>query len=85
MEKSKEKITFDGFSFTYKESDNFGVHDINLTIQEGEFIVLTGPSGCGKTTLTRCMNGLIPDFFEGKLSGNCQICGMDISEHETGD
>ena len=31
MEKSKEKITFDGFSFTYKESDNFGVHDINLT------------------------------------------------------
>ena len=85
MEKSKEKISFDGFSFTYKESDNFGVHDINLTIQEGEFIVLTGPSGCGKTTLTRCMNGLIPDFFEGKLSGNCQICGMDISEHETGD
>lgn len=32
MEKSKEKISFDGFSFTYKESDNFGVHDINLTI-----------------------------------------------------
>lgn len=80
-----EKISFNGFSFTYNESDNFGVHDINLTIQEGEFIVLTGPSGCGKTTLTRCMNGLIPDFFEGKLSGNCRICGMDISEHETGD
>ena len=85
MEKSKEKISFDEFSFTYNESDSFGVHDINLTIQEGEFIVLTGPSGCGKTTLTRCMNGLIPDFFEGKLRGSCRICDIDISQHETGD
>lgn len=85
MENPKEKILFDGFSFTYDESGTFGVHDINLTIREGEFIVLTGPSGCGKTTLTRCMNGLIPDFFEGKLSGSCRVCSMDISEHETGD
>lgn len=85
MKKLKEKIIFDRFSFTYNESDDFGVHDISLTIQEGEFIVLTGPSGCGKTTLTRCINGLIPDFFEGKLSGICRVCGMDISEHETGD
>lgn len=85
MEKAKEKISFDRFSFTYNESERFGVYDINLTVHEGEFIVLTGPSGCGKTTLTRCINGLIPDFFEGKLSGKCQVCGMDISEHETGD
>lgn len=85
MKNSKEIISFDAFSFTYDESGSFGVHNINLTIQEGEFIILTGPSGCGKTTLTRCMNGLIPDFFEGKLSGNCRICGMDILQHETGD
>ena len=85
MKKPEEKIRFNQFSFTYNESDTFGVHDIDLSIQEGEFIVLTGPSGCGKTTLTRCMNGLIPDFFEGKISGTCHVCGMEISEHETGD
>lgn len=85
MGKSKEKISFDGFSFTYKGSDHFGVQDISLTIREGECVVLTGPSGCGKTTLTRCMNGLIPDFFEGKLSGSCRVCGMELSQQETGD
>lgn len=67
------------------DSNTFGIHDIDLTIQEGEFIVLTGKSGCGKTTLTRCINGLIPDFFEGTITGSCRVCGMDISEHETGD
>lgn len=35
--------------------------------------------------MTRCINGLIPDFFEGTITGSCRVCGMDISEHETGD
>lgn len=80
-----EKVKCDRFSFTYDGGNTFGVRDIDLTIQEGEFIVLTGSSGCGKTTLTRCINGLIPDFFEGRISGSCNVCGMDISKHETGD
>ena len=58
-----EKVICNKFSFAY-DSNTFSIHDIDLTIQEGEFIVLTGKSGCGKTTLTRCINGLIPDFFE---------------------
>ena len=68
-----EKVKCDRFSFTYDGGNTFGVHDIDLTIQEGEFIVLTGSSGCGKTTLTRCINGLIPDFFEGQISGSCNV------------
>ena len=78
-----EKVICNKFSFAY-DSNTFGIHDIDLTIQEGEFIVLTGKSGCGKTTLTRCINGLIPDFFEGTITGSCRVCGMDISEHEQG-
>lgn len=77
-------ICFDDFSFVY-DGGRFGVHNINLTVQKGELIVLTGESGCGKTTLTRCINGLIPDFFEGEIQGGCRVCGMDIRAHETGD
>lgn len=77
-------IRFENFNFTY-EGSSHGLHDINLAIAEGELIVLTGPSGCGKTTLTRCINGLIPDFYEGDISGSCTVCGLNIEEHETGD
>ena len=51
-------ITFDNFSFRYEERDKFTLKDLNLTIQTGEFVLLTGRSGCGKTTLIRCLNGL---------------------------
>ena len=44
--------------------------NINLNIKEGELILLCGESGCGKTTITRLVNGLIPNFFNGKEEGN---------------
>ena len=78
-------IEFSNFSFTYHNADSESLTGIDLIIRKGEFILLTGHSGCGKTTLTRCINGLIPDFFEGDLSGECRVCGMDIAEHETGE
>ena len=43
-------------------SKNFGaeraVHDLSLTVAQGEFVTLLGPSGCGKTTTLRCIAGL---------------------------
>ena len=63
-------IEFSNFSFTYHNADSESLTGIDLIIRKGEFILLTGHSGCGKTTLTRCINGLIPDFFEGDLRGN---------------
>ena len=47
--------------------------NINLTIQEGECLLITGPSGSGKTTLGRILNGLIPNFYEGNLQGEIII------------
>ena len=75
-------ISFQNVSFTYDESGNGGVLDLNLIIRSGECVLLCGPSGCGKTTVTRLANGLIPHFFHGNLSGQVNVNGMDTRETE---
>lgn len=64
-----------------------GLQKINLTIFEGEVLLLCGESGCGKTTLSRLINGLIPNFYEGELGGSVTLNGVEIGSlplHETG-
>ena len=46
-------ISFQNFSFRYEESKDFTLRGIDMTVQTGEFVLLTGRSGCGKTTLIR--------------------------------
>lgn len=48
-------------------------------------MLLPGQSGCGKTTLTRCINNLIPRFFEGTLSGEVIVSGRSIKESDAGE
>ncbi len=61
---------------------NGSLRNVNLSVSEGEFILLTGGSGCGKTTILRLINGLIPNFFEGRLEGSVTIDGFDVSHAE---
>src|SRR3954462_12771071 len=51
------EITFDNVSKTYDDGYR-AVSDLNLDVQDGEFVVLVGPSGCGKTTAPRMIAGL---------------------------
>ena len=48
-------------------NDTRALEDVNITINDGEFVVLVGPSGCGKTTLLRMVAGL-EDITEGEIS-----------------
>ena len=70
-------------SFTYAGGrENAGVNHLNLEIASGEVVLLCGESGCGKTTVTRMVNGLIPHFYEGELSGTISVAGKNVAETE---
>lgn len=73
-------IEFQDVSFSYPDSANGGLKKINLTIPDGQCVLLCGRSGCGKTTLTRLINGLIPQFFAGELSGKVLLDGKTLTD-----
>lgn len=57
--------------------ENHVVHDLDLTIYEGEFLTMLGPSGCGKTTILRMIGG-----FEEPTEGQILIEGERVEEKE---
>lgn len=60
-------------TYYYPETDNPAIENINLKINEGEFVLIVGPSGCGKSTLLRLFNRTVPDFYGGKIKGQVFI------------
>lgn len=79
-ENRKTVIEFKDFTFQYFTQAEPTLYDINLTIYEGEKVVIVGPSGSGKSTLGNCLNGLIPFSFKGKIEGSLKICGLETKE-----
>lgn len=76
-------IRFNDFSFYYPEAAIASLDRINVRISEGEFLVITGPSGGGKSTFLRSINGLIPNFYGGRISGTVLVNGRNASETPT--
>jgi energy-coupling factor transporter ATP-binding protein EcfA2 len=80
---SKEVIRANGLGFQYFGSPHAAIENVGLSIASGEFVLLTGPSGCGKTTLCRCLNGLIPNFYQGELTGELLVDGVSAASQLT--
>jgi energy-coupling factor transporter ATPase len=76
-------IEIKNLSYTYPGAIKPSINDVSINVQKGEFVLITGPSGCGKTTLCRCFNGLVPHFYQGELTGQVNVAGMDTSKHQT--
>lgn len=73
------------FEFQYSQESTPTLRKVSGNIPAGRCVVLCGGSGCGKSTLLRCINGLIPQFYEGELTGFCRLDGHDTADLSIGE
>ncbi len=66
--------------FTYRIREQAAIENINLDLHPGELMLVAGASGSGKTTLMRCINGLIPRSYRGKLEGEMRLFGKSLAD-----
>ncbi len=69
-------------SFKYPMTKKYALKNISLSIDEGEFVIITGPGGAGKTTLCLTMCGLIPHVQPGDFKGKVEVAGKDTRKVE---
>jgi energy-coupling factor transporter ATPase len=72
-------------TYSYPGATRASIEDVSISINKGDFVILTGPSGCGKTTLCRCFNGLIPHFYNGNLEGEIVVAGLNVIDQKIQD
>lgn len=73
------------FEFQYSQESTPTLRKVSGNIPAGRCVVLCGGSGCGKSTLLRCLNGLIPQFYEGELTGFCRLDGHGTADFSIGE
>ncbi len=80
-------IRFDDVSFVHDDAvgGRPALSSVTFTIDEGELVLVVGPTGSGKSTLLRCINGLVPHFSGGTLSGTVLVDGRDTRTHRPRD
>ncbi|MGQ4485602.1 ABC transporter ATP-binding protein [Streptomyces sp. SAS_281] len=75
-------IRFDDVSVRYEGAGRPTLSGVDLTVPEGELVLLVGPSGVGKSTLLGAVSGLVPHFTGGTLTGRVTVDGRDTRTHK---
>jgi len=74
-------IEIKDLTFFYSDAQEPALRNVDLTVGDGEFILVAGPSGGGKSSLARCLNGLIPHFYGGRLKGRVMVEELETTRH----
>lgn len=73
-------VVVEDVTYSYPTRENVLKH-ISFKVKKGEVLGIIGPNGAGKTTLCLSLNGIVPQFFGGRMSGKVIVAGMDTFEH----
>ncbi|WP_277207895.1 ABC transporter ATP-binding protein [Isoptericola croceus] len=74
-----------GLTFRYPGAAQDSLHDVDLTIEPGDFVAVVGGNGSGKTTLCKAFNGLVPHFWNGDISGRVRVHGRSTARRSVGE
>ena len=77
-------IKFSHVSLIYPNSTTTVLEELNLTIAEGELVLVIGPTGSGKSSLLRLINGLVPHHTGGILAGDISVNGVSTQMTKPG-
>ena len=78
-------LIVENLTFQYIRRSEPAIENIDFSIKPGQVMLIAGSSGCGKTTLMRCINGLIPHSYHGKMSGDIRLFGESVIGLELAD
>jgi len=78
-------VRLERVSYRYPGAASAALHDVTLTIEPGELVVIAGGSGSGKSTLLRAVSGLVPHFHGGTFAGRVTVGGLDTRSHGPGE
>ena len=73
-------VNLQNVSYKYPLTKEPVLQNINLQVNEGEFVAVVGPNGAGKSTLCYALAGFVPHFFKGEISGSIEVNGKKSGE-----
>ncbi len=73
-------VTLQNVTYKYPLTETPVLQNVNLQIDEGEFVAVIGPNGAGKSTLCYTLAGFVPHFFKGELTGTVEVAGVETHQ-----